>query len=97
MIKIDHPRAAAFTASGPHPSDLPHTACFRDQVPLFGIPCDELNEGFPLGVVPDVAGLTDEERHFRHGDESSCHSGNIRHWRPKFQLVARMSTAICGV
>src|SRR5260370_15828522 len=82
MIKVDHPCAAAFAASGPRPSDLSHTARFGDQVPFFGIPRDEIDEGLPFGVVPDILGLADEQRRFRHGDESSCHARSIRHWRP---------------
>jgi len=43
------------------------------------------NEGFPLGVVPDVAGLTAEERHFRHGDISPCHPAIYAIGAQKFQ------------
>jgi hypothetical protein len=57
MTKVDHPRAAAFSASGPCPPNLPHAASFRNHVPFFGIPRDELNECLPPRVVPDILDL----------------------------------------
>jgi hypothetical protein len=64
MVEIDHPRAAAFAASGPRPSDLPHTAGFGDQISLVRIARDEINERLQFGSVPDFPGLPAEQRRF---------------------------------
>jgi hypothetical protein len=61
MVKIDHPRATAFAASGPRPSNFPYTARFGNEVPFFGIARDEINERLALGVVPYILGLTTED------------------------------------
>src|SRR5713226_4172361 len=52
-----------------------------DNVASLGIPSDEINEGFPLVIPPNIVSLPQEALRLGDGNGGGPHLRSVRHWR----------------
>ena len=87
--KVNDTSTSAFSRALPTPPNFTDPSSVSDNVASLGISGYEINEGFPLLIAPNIAGLALEGERFGDGYGIGQHLHNIRQWRTSSREMLR--------